>query len=227
MNYFEGSDVECREFCLDSSDENEVLQLKRNVIPKGLVKFEICFDRRDTFLAQDVTSKEDPNADYEKVNLGDKYNPKIINLGTCCDEGKKERFTKLLSKYIDVFAWSYDDLKTFKNEKFKHHITLKPGTSPFRQKLRTYNPKFSDAIFGEIDKVLKYHIIFPIHHSTWVANIVPIRKKNREIRICVDFQNLNQASLKDNFSLPNMDHFLQTVAGFEMMSMLDGFSSYN
>ena len=38
---------------------------------------------------------------------------------------------------------------------------------------------------------------------------------------------MNQASLKDNFALPNMDHLLQTVTGSEMMSMLDGFSGYN
>lgn len=54
-----------------------------------------------------------------------------------------------------------------------------------------------------------------------------VRKKNGEIHICVDFQNLNQASLKDNYALPNMDHTLQTVSGSEMMSMLDGFSGYN
>lgn len=75
--------------------------------------------------------------------------------------------------------------------------------------------------------MLKAKIIYPIHHSTWVANIVPVRKKNGEIRICVDFCNLNQASLKDNYPLPVMDHLLQTVSGSEMMSMLDGFLGYN
>ena len=48
-------------------------------------------------------------------------------------------------------------------------------------------------------------IIFHIHHSTWIANIVPIKKKNGEIWICADFRNLNQASLKDNYPLTVMD----------------------
>ncbi|KAH9327896.1 hypothetical protein KI387_000004, partial [Taxus chinensis] len=52
-------------------------------------------------------------------------------------------------------------------------------------------------------------------------------KKNGEIRICVDFRNLNQASLKDNYPLPMMDQVLQAVTGSEMLSMLDGFSGYN
>lgn len=60
-----------------------------------------------------------------------------------------------------------------------------------------------------------------------MANIVPVRKKNGEIRICVDFRNLNQASLKDNYALPTMDQILQTVARSEVMSMLDGYSGYN
>jgi len=60
-----------------------------------------------------------------------------------------------------------------------------------------------------------------------VANIVPVRKKNGEVQICVDFRNLNLASLKDNYPLPVMDHILQTVSGLEMMSMLDGFLGYN
>lgn len=53
------------------------------------------------------------------------------------------------------------------------------------------------------------------------------RKKNGKIRICVDFHNLNQASLKDNYPLPVMDHFLQTISRSEMMSMLDSFYGYN
>ena len=65
-----------------------------------------------------------------------------------------------------------------------------------------------DAIFSEVHKMLEARIIYPIHHSTWIANIFPTRKKNGEIRICINFRNLNQASLKDNYALPTMDHVL-------------------
>ena len=43
----------------------------------------------------------------------------------------------------------------------------------------------------------------------------------------MDFRNLNQVSLKDNYPLPKMDHILQRVVGSQRMSMLDGFSGYN
>jgi hypothetical protein len=43
----------------------------------------------------------------------------------------------------------------------------------------------------------------------------------------VDFRNLNQLSLKDNYPLPNMENLLQRVTRLGMLSMLDGFSGYN
>ena len=82
-------------------------------------------------------------------------------------------------------------------------------------------------IFREVEKMLKARIIYPIHHLTWIVNIIPVRKKIGEIRICVDFRNLNQASLKNNCMLPTMDHVLQIVVGSEAMPMLDGYSRYN
>jgi hypothetical protein len=60
-----------------------------------------------------------------------------------------------------------------------------------------------------------------------VSIVVVVRKKNGEIRVCIDVRNPNRACLKDNYPLPSMDHILQTVTGSEMMSTLDGFSGSN
>lgn len=49
-------------------------------------------------------------------------------------------------------------------------------------------------------------IIVPLRFSNWLANLVPVRKKSGEIRLCVDFINLNKAYLKGNYPLPKMDH---------------------
>jgi hypothetical protein len=69
-------------------------------------------------------------------------------------------------------------------------------------------------------------IIVPLGYSEW-ANLVPVGKKNGEIRLCVDFRNLNRSSIKDNYSLPKMDHVLEKVVEANRMSMIDGFSGYN
>jgi hypothetical protein len=78
-----------------------------------------------------------------------------------------------------------------------------------------------------VKKLFDAKIIVPIRFSNWLANLVPVRKKNGEIRICIDFRNLNKASLKDNYPLPKMDLMLQNIVGSQRMSMLDGFSGYN
>ena len=61
----------------------------------------------------------------------------------------------------------------------------------------------------------------------WVTNLVPIRKKNRELRLCVDFKNLNKASKKDNYPLPSLDEVLQVINGAQMMKFMDGYLGYN
>lgn len=60
-----------------------------------------------------------------------------------------------------------------------------------------------------------------------MENLVPIRKKSGDIRICIDFRNLNRASLKDNYPVPAMEQILHSVSRSAMLSLLDGFSGYN
>uniref|UniRef100_A0A2N9EST4 RNA-directed DNA polymerase n=1 Tax=Fagus sylvatica TaxID=28930 RepID=A0A2N9EST4_FAGSY len=64
-------------------------------------------------------------------------------------------------------------------------------------------------------------------HPRWLSNIVPVKKKNGQIRCCVDFRNLNKACPKDEFPLPNMDLLIDSAAGHAMFSFMDGFSGYN
>ena len=54
-----------------------------------------------------------------------------------------------------------------------------------------------------------------------------MKKKNGQIRCCVDFRDLNKACLKDEFPLPNMDLLIDSAAGHAMFSFMDGFSGYN
>ena len=79
----------------------------------------------------------------------------------------------------------------------------------------------------DIKKLFDAKIIVPIRFSKWLANLVPFRKKSGEIRIRIDFRNLNKAYLKDNYPLPKMDQILQNIVASQIMSMLDGFSGYN
>jgi len=75
--------------------------------------------------------------------------------------------------------------------------------------------------------LLEVNIIAPTRHSTWVSNLLVVRKKTCKIRLCVDFRNLNVSSEKDNYLFPYMEHLSQRITRFPMMSLLDGFLGYN
>jgi hypothetical protein len=79
----------------------------------------------------------------------------------------------------------------------------------------------------EVRKLFDAKIIVSLRFSKWIANLVHVRKKNGEIRLCIDFRNLNGVSLKDDHPLSKMDHMLQNIVGSQRMSMLHGFFGYN
>jgi len=51
----------------------------------------------------------------------------------------------------------------------------------------------------------KASFLIAIAYSNWVANIVPMPKKDGKVCMGVDYRDLNQASLKDNFPMPHID----------------------
>ena len=89
------------------------------------------------------------------------------------------------------------------------------------------HPKIEPMIQNEVKKLLDAKIIFRVRHLEWVENLVLIRNKSGEIRLCVEFKNLNHALDKDNYPVPPMEKILQMVSRSELFSLLDGFSGYN
>ena len=89
------------------------------------------------------------------------------------------------------------------------------------------HPALEPTVKKELNKLLTARIIFPIRHTQWVASLVPIRKKNGDIRLCVCYRNLNRSLEKDNYPILPMEQILQKVSGAQMFSLPDGFSGYN
>ena len=88
---------------------------------------------------------------------------------------------------------------------------MKKEAKPFRQKLRQINPMLLLIMEREVKKLLHAQIIVPLRYLEWVSNLVPVWKKDGEIRLCVDFRNLNRSLRKGNYPLPKMEHILQRV----------------
>ena len=66
-----------------------------------------------------------------------------------------------------------------------------------------------------------------VNYSKWLANMVPVPKKDGKVRICVDFRDLNKACPKDDFSLLHIDILVDNTAGHALLSFMEGFSRYN
>eukprot|EP00253_Pinus_taeda_P004642 PITA_04642 len=196
-------------------------------IPKPVVKLEDLYDIKDRFKHVTNSKLQSSTLRFELINLGTEQNPQNTNLGLRLSEQERTTFIRLLRKNKHVFAWNYDDLKTYDTSIIQHTIPMLPEQKPVQQKLRKIHPNLESQIKSELNKLLKAKIIFPVRHSNWVSNMVPVRKKNGDIRICIDFRNLNKASQKYNFPLPTMEQILHSLAGSELMSFLDGFSGYN
>jgi hypothetical protein len=146
-----------------------------------------------------------------EVNIGNDKEPRMVKVGKSTPIEERNEIIKLLKEYRDVLAFTYDELKVYREDVIQHVIPLKEDTKPFRQKLRQINPKLAPLVQQELQKMLAAGIIAQTRHSSWCSNLVVARKKNGKIRLCIDFKNLNIACTKDNYPLPKMETLLQRV----------------
>ena len=62
--------------------------------------------------------------------------------------------------------------------------------------------------------------------SPWASPVVLVRKRNGDVRFCVDYRKLNSVTRKDSYPLPRIDETLEALAGAEWFSSLDLMSGY-
>ncbi|KAK8684177.1 hypothetical protein V6N13_040208 [Hibiscus sabdariffa] len=139
----------------------------------------------------------------------------------------RQNLIKLLQEYIDVFAWSYQDMPGLDEDIAMHRLPIKSACKPVQQKLRRMKPEILLKIRDEVKKQFDAGFLQAVTYSDWVANIVPVPKKDGKVRMCVDYRDLNRASPKDNFPLPHIDTLVDNTADHSYFSFMDGFSGYN
>jgi len=64
-------------------------------------------------------------------------------------------------------------------------------------------------------------------YTTWLANIVVVKKPNGKWRMCTDYTDINKACTKDAYPLPSINRLVDGAAGHKMLSFLDAYSGYN
>ena len=73
---------------------------------------------------------------------------------------------------------------------------------PVKEHLRRSAIQKRKAIGEEVARLLAAEFIREIYHSEWLANVVMVPKKDKSLRMCIDFKHINRACPKDHFPLP-------------------------
>ena len=63
--------------------------------------------------------------------------------------------------------------------------------------------------------------------SPWASNVVLVRKKDGQLRMCIDYRQLNQRTVKDAYALPRIDDILDSLHGNRYFTVLDMKSGYH
>lgn len=138
------------------------------------------------------------------------------------DEEQQQKVHRLLTEFESLFSKGDDDIGYCPF--VEHRIELSDET-PFKQRFRRIPPSMMDEVKMHIEQQLAAGIIRR-SHSPFTSNVVLVRKKNGQLRICIDYRHLNSKTKKDNYALPRIDEILDSLAGNAWFSVLDMKSGY-
>lgn len=140
----------------------------------------------------------------------------ILSLPDLSDNQRSEVVKMLLEK-SDVLSRGDDDVGLATVT--KHRIELYEDT-PICQKVRRFPEPVVEAIEKQCDELEMLDIIEP-SHSPWSSPVVPIRKKDGSIRLCVDYRKLNAVTKPDRFPMPSLNDLVFGLHGMSFFTSLD------
>ncbi|KAI5396067.1 hypothetical protein KIW84_062311 [Lathyrus oleraceus] len=114
----------------------------------------------------------------ETVNLGSEDCVREVKIGVLLEESVKKGLIELLREYVDVFAWSYEDMPGLDTDIVQHFLPLKPKCVPVKEKLRRTHPDMAVKIKEEVQKKIDVGFLVTSTYPQWKANIVPVPKKD-------------------------------------------------
>lgn len=134
----------------------------------------------------------------------------------------KDRITRKLNSIPEVFARG--DLDYGHTTAVKHKIRLSDPT-PFKQRARPIHPSDYEAVRLHLKELYDANIIRE-SESPFASPIVVVKKKNGQIRLCVDYRKLNSQTIKDAYALPHIEEAFASLTGAKWFSVMDLKSGY-
>lgn len=155
--------------------------------------------------------------------INKEFDASLISFGESpVPEQWKERLCQKLSERAAVF--SLDELDVGLAKGVEHTIRLS-DSRPFRERSRRIAPADINDVRCHIQKLLAAGIIKE-SKSPYASPIVIVRKRNGDVRMCVDYRTLNSRTVPDQYTTPRIDEALDCLSGSQWFSVLDLRSGY-
>jgi hypothetical protein len=120
-----------------------------------------------------------------------------------------------------------DDLLGMPPERaIEFRIELQPGTAPIAKSLYRMSLVEMKELKVQLQGLLSKGYIHP-STSPWGCPALFVEKKDKELRLCVDYRSLNTVTIKNKYSLPRIDILFDQLAGAQVFSKIDLRSSYH
>ena len=83
-------------------------------------------------LVQEEKAIQPHEEPVEVINLGTEVDKKEVKIGANLEDSVKSRLVQMLHKYVEVFAWSYEDMPGLNTDIVVHLLPMKEGCSPIK-----------------------------------------------------------------------------------------------
>jgi len=124
---------------------------------------------------------------------------------------------------VVLFVWTTSDIPVVSSNVITHRLSVYKEARPIAQKKRKMGEKKRNVARKEDDKLVKVGFIKKAHYTTWLANVVMVKKLNGKWRICIDYTDLNKTCMKDSYPLPSIDCLVDGAFGHHILSFLDAY----
>ncbi|CAJ2674684.1 unnamed protein product [Trifolium pratense] len=183
-------------------------------------------DKKEDDEASQEHRRPVPDGEFELMPFGEDPS-RAIKIGTGLPELARKQLEACLKENADLFAWHASEMPGLDPNVACHQLTIDPTVLPVVQRRRRQSPEKSEAAEKCVKDLLEANFISEARYTTWLSNVVLVKKSNGKWRMCCDYTDLNRACPKDSYPLPSIDRLVDNSSGFKLLSFMDAYSGYN
>ena len=210
--YLEGIDG-----ILDSEEENKFVFLKiKDVAKKDKVKIK----KGDVVgLVCTIVELDSADESQESWDVNDLKNK--MDMGVLSEEEKEQVF-QMVGKVKEAFGKNEYDIGLANVSPHKIQIT---DETPIWQKPRRYADPINCEIAEQCQELEMLDIIEKCT-SDWSSPVVPVRKSDGGLRMCVDYRKVNKVTKQENFPMPHLADSIYSAHNIKYFTKVDLIKGY-